>query len=390
MGCVAAEDAKWRGEQHMNEEDNRGRYGAVVEMSSCGRRVVEYSGLEAEDFISRAMINHEHGYGAVPIGRLDPGRSHLPPHKVAWCRGYHGFAARDANTGEIAAMPGRIVRRIAFGGERGLLNLGARVPTGILGEDRDNYGGKGGERTIAEYERWLGRRDPTYFVTARGFGSGSGIYLYRVPSDWIGVGALKTRSGLPGGVETIQSHLRYLAAPGSAHHTSETYQLFHEANGPTPLQFALPAPDDPNMATYPEPWTEVLGRKSRKLGAPLDADEIAGIASDWVFDDHPYMLDAIVRSVREATGQGATRNATHRALWIAARQARAGCYPLSRAVGEIESAAVAAYAQRGLGLDLDDFARSVTHGVAGALDMSSAEVAVLGAWRGPDVERVQP
>ena len=168
-------------------------FGVVMERIGDGQFAVEYGGLEAHDFVSLGLANLEHGYGCVPIGRVDPHRPDLPPHKTPWCRGHHGYNARDMTADEIAAMPARIIRRLARG-ERGLLNLGARMPVGRVGEDRDNYGGKRGLTTIAEHERRLGRRAPTYFVTARGFGSGSGIYLYGgVPDGWVGVGKLQGR-----------------------------------------------------------------------------------------------------------------------------------------------------------------------------------------------------
>jgi hypothetical protein len=209
-----------------------------------------------------------------------------------------------------------------------------------------------------------------------------------------GVGALKADDGSPGHVETIQPHLRYIVAPGSAHHAGATYQLYHEASGASPLEFVLPAPDDPDLAPYPDNWAEALIRRPRRAGArrgaPADIEDITAVASEWVFDEQPGALAKTVADVRDATGDGATRNAMHRALWIAARKARAGCYPFSRAVAEIETAAVAAYAERGLGLHLDDFARSIEHAVAEALDMTDAEVAAWGAWGGLDAEGTYP
>ena len=88
-------------------------YGATIERTGDGTFSVEYNGLEAEDFVSRALANLENGYGCVPIGRVDPCRSDLPPHKVAWCCGYHGYNARNATPTEINAMPRKIIGRLA-------------------------------------------------------------------------------------------------------------------------------------------------------------------------------------------------------------------------------------------------------------------------------------
>lgn len=103
------------------------------------------------------------------------------------------------------------------------------------------------------------------------------------------VGALKTDDGSPGDVETIQPHLRYIAAPGSAHHTGATYRLYHEASGASPLGFALPALDDPDLASYPDNWAEALYRRPRRRGTCPDIEDITAVATEWAFDEHPHM-----------------------------------------------------------------------------------------------------
>ncbi|MDT7769662.1 MAG: hypothetical protein QOI30_2672, partial [Mycobacterium sp.] len=198
------------------------------------------------------------------------------PHKVAWCRGYHGYSARYATPAEIEEMPGAIISRLAFRGERGILNLGARLPRGMVGLDVDAYDGKPGRATLADHDQHLGGRPPTFVVTARGFSSGSGIYLYRVPDEWLCVGVLPG-----GGVDTIQRHLRYLVAPGSLHHTGATYQLYHEASGPEPLGFGLPALDDPGLAPIPESWVEELHRRQRRRGAAVTPDDVKEFAETY-------------------------------------------------------------------------------------------------------------
>lgn len=244
-----------------NEHAEQLSYEAIVERNDGGGYTVEYEGLEVADFVSRAIANLERGYGCVPVGRIDPHRPDLPPHKVAWCRGYHGYDAHDADAASIPEIPVGIIRRMVVRGERGILNLAARLPPGVVGLDVDAYGAKTGAVTIAEHDQRLGRRRPTYFVTARGFGSGSGIYLYRVPNDWTGVGTLGS------GVETIQSHLRYLAAPGSMHHTGHIYRLYHQDSGSQDLGFVLPTTNDPRLAALPDAWVCAL---HRKLSVPVE------------------------------------------------------------------------------------------------------------------------
>ena len=87
-------------------------YGATVEILGDDWIEVECGGIDVDDFIERAQANAENGWGAVPIGRVDPARPDAPPHKVAWCRGYHGWDGRYATAEEIAAMPEQIVRRM--------------------------------------------------------------------------------------------------------------------------------------------------------------------------------------------------------------------------------------------------------------------------------------
>ena len=58
---------------------------------------------------------------------------------MPWLRGHFGYDGVDATTDEIAEWPKLIVGRM-LAGERGVLNLGARVPVGVIGIDVDQYG----------------------------------------------------------------------------------------------------------------------------------------------------------------------------------------------------------------------------------------------------------
>jgi hypothetical protein len=354
-------------------------YGVTVERTGDAKCVVEYNGLEADDFVGRALANREHGYGCVPVGRVDPNRPDLPPHKVAWDRGYHGYDARKATPAEIKAMPAKIIRRMTFGGERGILNIGARLPQGVTGLDTDAHNGKRGAVTIAEHTDRLGPLPPTAILTARGCESNSAIGFYATPPDWRGAGSLKTPSGDYGDVDLIQPHLRYVVAPGGLHHTGASYR-FYGPDGDEIISGTLLSREA--LPELPAEWLAALYRRPRRAGTRPDIEEISAVASEWIFDEHPSALMKTVDDVRTAVAEGQTRPAFHRALWIAARKARAGCYPFSRAVAEIEAAAVAAYAERGLELDLVDFARSIKHAVGQALDMSTAEVNAWGVWGG--------
>lgn len=351
------------------------RYGASVEHLGNDWCSVTYNGLDAEEFIRCANANTVNGWGALAIGRVNPTKPSVPPHKTPWHTGFTGRDGRDAHLSEVERWPKNVARRIAFGHERGVLNLGARVPVGVVGLDIDEYGDKHGLRTLREHERRFGPLPPTHVVTARPFDTGSGIRLYAVPDDWAGVGEL---SG--GCVELIQRHHRFIAAPGSVHHTGTPYRLYGPTGAETPSG-VLPARSE--LPSLPERWLHALYRRARLRGAPTNADEVAAFAADYTFDQFPHMLAATVLAVREATGDGETRNAYHRALFIAARKARAGCYPWTRAVLEIQVAAEHAYAERGRELDPYDFARSVEHAVTQALDMTPGEIAEWGSERTP-------
>ncbi|WP_370066532.1 bifunctional DNA primase/polymerase [Mycobacterium sp. MAA66] len=327
-----------------------------------------YEGMRVEHFVRLGQSARQRGWGIQPIGRIDPHRPNDLPGKVPWMAGLSGRNGRDATEDEIADMPAKIINRLLMG-ERGVLNLGARVPKGVIGIDIDQYGSKCGLATIAEHVARLGPLPATYLTTARSYSQGSGIRLFAVPDGWEGPGVLGD------GVELIQRHHRYLAAPGSVHHTGKRYRLHHEDTGEQRLKPVLP----PRRAIppLPESWLAGLYREPRRRGAPASADDVMAFAHEYTQNREPESLEPTVRAVRRATGAGQTRPAVHRALWIAARKARAGCYSWADALAAIREAAEVTYAERGGQLDDYDFARSVEHAVAEALDMHDSE---LRAW----------
>ena len=209
-------------------------------------------------------------------------------------------------------------------------------------------------------------------VTARPYETSSGMRLFAVPEDWYGVGVLAG-----GHVELVQRHLRFLVALGSRHHTGRVYRLY-DGTGAR-VRPVLPPRD--RLPELPAAWLDGLYRKPRVRGAPATADDVAAFARTYTFDECPKRLGRTVAAVRYATGPNETRPATHRALFIAARKARAGCYPWDRARDEIERAAREAYAERGGVLDEYDFARSVEHAVTQAMDLTADE---LRAWGEPE------
>ena len=360
-------------------------YAVIVERLDNGETEVTCNGLEYEDILAIGERNHSNGYGIVLTGRVDPNRPGMPPHKTPWLCGYHGFSGRYGSPDELLEMCSRVMRRMVKRGERGITNLGNRLPPCEIGLDVDAYDGKRGLITLAEHEARLGKLPPTIRVTAREFESGSGIKLFRVPQDWHGAGMLRTPDGGYGDVDLIQPHLRFIMPPGALHHTGNLYCAFDERTESEIAPQILPPPTE--LPELTPPWLEFLYRKPRQRGtrpesgSPMDLEDITAAALEWVFDECPGALAKTLRDVRCANGNGQTRNAFHRALYIAAKKSRAGCYPFSRAVVEIRAAAESAYKARDLTLDLDEFARSISHAVAEAIDLSDDELLSWGGWR---------
>lgn len=337
---------------------------------------VEYNGLEVDDVIAVGTANLAHGYGVILCGRVDPTKPHIPPHKIPWHAGYTGYSGHDIEADELPKLVRNVVGRLASGRERGVLNLGARLPQGVIGCDVDAYRGKHGLKTLAHHEERLGPLPSTYVVTARRYESGSGIRLYAVPKNWCGVGELQG-----GHVELIQRHHRFIVAPGGLHHTAGTYQLYDGRVGTESIGAQLPTRGE--LPELPVRWVDALYRETRVLGARPTGQDVVDFAETSTFNEHPIALGKTVADVREATGDGWTRNAYHRALYIAARKARAGCYPWATAVAQIEAAASDAYRQRGRELDLQEFSRSVEHAITQALGMTDSELTDWGGEGSP-------
>ena len=112
-------------------------------------------GLSAEEFTAAADSLLRNGLHPVAIGKLDPDRPDKPPGKAPWHKGVTGYRGQDVHPDTVEGWPGQVANRIAVG-ERGILNLGMRMPVGGIGIDVDAYDGKRGLQTIAEREARLG------------------------------------------------------------------------------------------------------------------------------------------------------------------------------------------------------------------------------------------
>jgi hypothetical protein len=284
--------------------------------------------------------------------------------------GYNGV---DPHPDRVKDWPGNVAARIRDGDDRGVLNLGMRMPVGGIGIDVDAYDGKRGLEAIADFEARLGPLPPTYRITARPYESGSGIRLYRVPDDWRGRTILKL-GGEYGPVEIIQRHHRLAAVPPSHHRTGARYRIYDERSGlEVPGGVVPPMHDWPKM---PDAWLDGLRTDPTKAaGGEATDEQVEQFAAEHTRNAQPWHLaESVVPKVRNANGDG-TRNPTRDALCEAARDARVGWCSSATAVAEIEAAARDSYTQRGSTFDVEDFARSVKYAVseANAEDVAALE-----------------
>jgi hypothetical protein len=88
-------------------------------------------GLTASEFITAAMRFLDYGYHPIAIGRQHGDK---PAGKVPWHSGVTGYDGDDADADEIEGWPEDVAARISSG-ERGILNLGIRMPVGVVGID---------------------------------------------------------------------------------------------------------------------------------------------------------------------------------------------------------------------------------------------------------------
>lgn len=317
-------------------------------------------GLTAEEFTSAAARLLDAGHEPVAIGKRAEGK---PAGKAPWHSGVTGYKGRSPHPDRIRDWPGDVARRIG-GGERGVLNIGLRMPVGGVGVDIDAYDGKRGLGTIAEHEARYGPLPPSYRITARPYPQGSGIRLYRVPDDWHGKTALKADDGTNGHVELIQWWHRLAAVPPSYHHTGERYRVYDERTGTEVRDGAVPPLDD--WPKLPDAWLEALRTEPAKAGGGEATDaEVEAFAAEYTRNEQPWHLaEYIVPKVRSATTD--TRNAAFDALHEAARDARMGWCSWSNALAQIENAARTSYEARGGSLEDVDFARSVRAAVRAA------------------------
>lgn len=142
----------------------------------------------------------------------------------------------------------------------GELNLGWRMPRGVIGIDVDHYEDKHGADDLKVLESELGPLPETWSSTARGDGP-SRIYFFKVPED---CGEL--RGSLSEAIEIIQHHHRYAMVWPSVHaKTGNTYAWYNGHRSDTP-------PSLDQLAELPPAWLEYLSKPQHEHGAGAGLD----------------------------------------------------------------------------------------------------------------------
>ena len=327
------------------------------------------AGLSRDEFLDSADGYHAAGWLPLPIGRAVEGK---PIGKVPWLRGLTGYHGKDADPDEFDTWPDQIARRIAKHG--GVLNLGVRMPEGVLGIDVDTYDEKRGLATLAEREAQWGPLPPTYRITARTYDTGSGIRFYRVAGDYRGPASLKADDGSDGHIELIDRFHRFAAVPPSIHHTGMPYRLYGP-DGCAVSPGTLPPPR--RLPLLPETWQRGLADlASTYTAAACITDEAVAAfmeALEHNRRDHPKALDGPVNRIRNA--KAGTRNLVRDLLRVVAGEVRLGFYPAHEAHDKIKQAATDSYAARNKSFDEHDFGRLWVNAVQLATERDLEEIA---------------
>jgi hypothetical protein len=196
-------------------------------------------------FARAAHIYRAAGWdGVLPIGRA-PGKKYPPPG------GFTGHGAPYPSGPDVQAWTD---------GPEAALNIGLRLPPGVIGLDIDaGYGDKRGDQTLAALEAKYGPLPPTWVSSARP--APSGIRFYRVPLQLDG-----REINWPGEagkfIEIIQTGHRYAVVwPSTNPEAAGARYEWHWQNETGTRRTAvadeaLPRPEA--LAELPDPWVRGL------------------------------------------------------------------------------------------------------------------------------------
>lgn len=218
--------------------------------------------------------------GSVPI--LPPGGDISRPYAAGWrdywAAGWRGVIRLPERAKALpptgfsgrAGIDPSYADCQAWADETAASNIGLRLSATEVGIDKDCWDGKTGDASIAAKEAEWGPLPKTWRSTSRGFDTGNGIWLYRIPE-----GVELTEQPLKD-VEIIQRHHRYAVCwPSINPLTGLVYQWVDDDGRPVepPRPLALPK--------LQAPWINGLYEAHRASGAPsLDSADMEVLMTD--------------------------------------------------------------------------------------------------------------
>ncbi|OBF01889.1 hypothetical protein A5775_03485 [Mycobacterium sp. 852002-10029_SCH5224772] len=198
--------------------------------------------------------------------------------------------------------------------------------------------------------------------------------MYRVPDDYY------PKEIPDSGVEFLDRHHRYIAAPPSWHHTGRRYALYLP-NGKRRKSGELPPIGE--IPLLPQSYLDGLPALATGAGGDDATDsEIAEFAARYDSGPQPDAVLWIIGKTIQAKDCASTRNAVRDALCWAAREAKGKRYGWDNAVEHIRAAAEQAYEERGMHLDEDEFGRLISYAVGQVRDTNEDELHAK--WDRPD------
>jgi hypothetical protein len=215
--------------------------------------------------------------------------------------------------------------------ERPTANIGIRLPPDVIGLDVDTYGSKRGAETMANAVAVYGELPPTFSVTARAPGMGSGIFLYRVPPG------LRWPGEVGPHVEIIQTRHRYMVAAPSIHpDLPEPYRIYAGLGVPIEMGERIPRPD--GIPELPAAWVDGLALTS---GGDVEKGDVTDAeVSAWLKENQTgicrIMFARLGRILEDLTaGQGSRHDVALRGLMAFAHLSREGHTGATHAVQEL-------------------------------------------------------
>lgn len=328
-------------------------------------------------WLQRAFDNHDRGWHPVPVGRIADGEK-VPTYKTLWLAGVTGYDGAFTDTNGFGDLLQQ-VEELQARGTKGILSLGVRMPKGVIGIDVDAYGEKRGADQLRELEGRLGTLPPAPVVTARRYDCGSGIRLFRVPTEWRG------KTNPTEHIELIQWFHRYLVAPPSYHHSGKRYRVYDES-GTVIADGVLPATRD--LPELPAPWVQGLRDiTARAGGGETSPEQVRAFEARYDGGPQPEAVQWGPIKKHFAKPPASVRNATRDALCWAAREAKGGRYGFGAAAQAVRAAAESAYAARGDHLDGQDFERMVGYAVTSAESLTEKQC--RDRWEDPSFHQAQ-